>query len=64
MDSLRDIYDYYFSVTGESYIKTTSLEKPEAFNPRHTWTFPGWDKELLRSKEKMACQKTPVAWSV
>lgn len=35
MDSLRDIYDYYFAITGESYIKTTCLGKPEAFNIRN-----------------------------
>jgi hypothetical protein len=31
MSSLRDIYDYYFTVTGESYIKTTCYGKSEAF---------------------------------
>lgn len=35
MDSLRDVYNYYYSVTGESYIKTTCLNKSEAFNPKN-----------------------------
>lgn len=65
MDALRDIYNYYYSVTGESYIKTMSYQKAEAFNPRSCMegsvTF-GKKPETFRLSFADACGLAAQVW--
>lgn len=34
IDALRDIYNYYFEITGDSYIKTSHYEKFLVFDQK------------------------------